>query len=282
MNDETVLTSINAHGVALVTLNRPEVHNAFDEHLIARLTRELRTLNADPKVRALVLAGSGKSFCAGADLNWMKRMARYSEADNIKDALAFAELMLTLNTLGKPTIARVHGPAFGGGVGLVAACDIAIGTRDAVFSLSEVRLGLIPAVISPYVIAAIGERHARRYFLTAERFDAGAAYRIGLIHEFAEIETLDETIIHFLQQLLAGGPLAIGAAKQMIATVAHSPVDQQLMEKTARGIAAIRASKEGREGVAAFLEKRMPAWVNPLTAKDAKSAKKNKPKQKTK
>ena len=270
MGNATVLTAIHANGIATLTLNRPQVHNAFDDQLIAELTAELRKLNDNSKVRAVVLAANGKSFCAGADLKWMKRMARYSEAENIKDALGVAELMFTLNTLNKPTIARIQGPAFGGGVGLVAACDIAVATRDAVFSLSEVRLGLIPAVISPYVVAAIGEHYARRYFLTGERFDVAEAFRIGLIHDLVEAEALDETIAVMLQHLLSGGPHGISAAKQLIVDVAHAPLDRSLMEKTARLIAAVRAGKEGREGVAAFLEKRNPAWIDALKTGKAK------------
>ncbi len=276
MSEKIVLTAVNAQGIATVTLNRPEVHNAFDEHLIARLVADLRRLNGDPEVRAVVLAATGKSFCAGADLHWMQRMAHYSEAENIKDALGLAELMLVLNTLSKPTIARVQGPAFGGGVGLVACCDIAVATREAQFSLSEVRLGLIPAVIGPYVIAAIGERMARRYFLTGARIDPAEAFRIGLIHDLVEADTLDETIASILLQLLAGGPHAVVAAKQMIAGVVRAPLDQALMEETARRSAATRAGKEGREGIAAFLEKRQPAWIEGRRAGKAPATKSKK------
>src|SRR6476661_6812976 len=211
MDEQSVLQSIDANGVATLTLNRPEVHNAFDDHLIVQLTHKLRELDHHASVRVVVLAAGGKSFSAGADLNWMKRIARYSEAENIRDAVALAGLMRALNTMTKPTIARVQGSAFGGGVGLVACCDIAIAGSAAMFSLSEVRLGLIPAVISPYVIAAMGERNARRYFLTAERFDANEALRIGLVHTMVDPAQLDATLTQMIDELLKGGPRAIAA-----------------------------------------------------------------------
>lgn len=263
MSAESVKLSTNASGVATLTLNRPDVHNAFDDQLIAELTHKLHQLNHDAAVRAVVLAAEGKSFSAGADLNWMKRMARYSEAENIRDAVALANLMRTLNGMAKPTIARVQGAAFGGGVGLVACCDIAVASAGAVFSLSEVRLGLIPAVISPYVIAAIGERNARRYFLTAERFDAAEALRIGLIHSAVAEPELDAAVERILGELLKGGPRAIAAAKELIAHIAHRPVDERLAEETAARIAQIRVSPEGLEGIAAFLDKRPAGWIKP-------------------
>jgi methylglutaconyl-CoA hydratase len=250
-----------AQGLAVVRMNRPDVHNAFDDHLIAALTTELRRLDQSPEVRVVVLAANGKSFSAGADLNWMQRMARYSEAENLRDAVAMAGLMRTLHGMHKPTIARVQGAAFGGGVGLVACCDIAVAAAEASFSLSEVRLGLIPSVISPYVIAAIGEREARRYFLTTERFSAEEAMRIGLVHEVTTGDRLDEAVTNFAGQLLKGGPNALAEAKKLIADVAHRPLDDALMEETARRIASIRVSPEGREGLSAFLEKRPPAWT---------------------
>jgi methylglutaconyl-CoA hydratase len=261
MTAEIVRQQVESDGVATLTLNRPEVHNAFDDQLIAQLTQRLRELDADPHVRVVILAAAGKSFSAGADLNWMKRMAGYSEAENLRDGIALAELMHTLSTLRKPTIARVHGPAYGGGVGLVACCDIAIGTPAVAFSLTEVRLGLIPAVISPYVIAAIGERRARRYFLTAERFDAQEALRIGLLHEVVDAEQLDSAVQGIAMQLLKGGPAAHAAAKALIAAVVNRPVDRSVVEDTAERIARIRVTPEGREGIAAFLEKRAPGWV---------------------
>ena len=261
MKYQTLRTE-TAHGVARVIMNRPQVHNAFDEHLIGELTSELRHLDHDAEVRVVVLAASGTSFSAGADLNWMKRMAVYSEADNLRDAVALAGLMRTLHGMRKPTVARVQGPAYGGGVGLVACCDIAVAASDATFSLSEVRLGLIPSVVSPYVIAAIGERAARRFFLTAERFDATEAKLSGLIHEVAHADKLDDTIGRIIGYLLQGGPHAQAAAKELIADVANRPVDDGLMEDTARRIAGIRVTAEGKEGVNAFLEKRPPSWTH--------------------
>jgi methylglutaconyl-CoA hydratase len=260
MDSESVRVNIDG-GVATLTLNRPDVHNAFDDQLIAALTARLRELDANPQVRVVVLAANGKSFSAGADLNWMKRMAAYSEAENLRDAVGLADLMHTLSAMSKPTIARVQGPAYGGGVGLVACCDIAVGTPAVAFSLSEVRLGLIPAVISPHVVAAIGERQARRYFLTAERFDAAQAHRIGLLHEVVDEAQLDAKIAELASHLLKGGPKSQTAAKRLIEAVTNRPIDRPLVEDTAERIARIRVTHEGKEGVAAFLEKRAPGWT---------------------
>lgn len=260
MSEETVKVVLE-NGVASVTLNRPAVHNAFDDALIARLTESLREIGDDPGVRVVVLRGAGKSFSAGADLNWMQRMAGYSRTQNLADAMGLAQLLHTLDSLPRPTIAAVHGVAFGGGVGLVAACDIAVAAETAAFSLSEVRLGLIPAVISPYVVAAIGARQARRYFLTAERFDADEARRVGLVHEVTAPEALEARVAAIVAELLRGGPGALGAAKNLVAAVAGRPVDTALMADTARRIADIRAGEEAREGVGAFLEKRKPRWL---------------------
>ena len=247
--------------IAIVTLNNPERHNAFDETLIADLTGELKALDAREDVRVAVLSATGKSFSAGADLQWMWRMSGYSYDENLRDAGALGELMRTLHAMSKPTIARVQGPAYGGGVGLVACCDIAVGTGDAAFSLSEVKLGLIPAVISPYVIAAIGERAAHRYFLTAERFDAAEAYRLGLLHELCRDEAaMDETIKKLCASLLAAGPQAIGEAKRLISAVAGRSIDAALIADTAQRIARIRAGAEGKEGIGAFLAKRKAGW----------------------
>jgi len=256
-----LLTSIDARGCATVTLNRPELHNAFDDALIANLTAELARLAADEKVRVVVLAAAGKSFSAGADLNWMRRMADYTRQENVADAMALAELLRTLAELPKPTIARVQGAAFGGGVGLVAACDIVLASTRASFCLSEVKLGLIPATISPYVIAAIGPRAARRYFISAERFDAGRALQLGLAHEVVPEEELDAALESLVERLLANGPEAMAAAKRLVADVAWRPVDETLLRETAERIADARASAEGKEGLAAFLEKRAPGWV---------------------
>jgi methylglutaconyl-CoA hydratase len=261
MDNNHILTETRENGVAIVTLNRADVHNAFNDAVIADMTDALRRLGEDDKVRAVVLRAEGKSFSAGADLGWMQRMAGYGHAENLRDAGALAELMRVLNFLPKPTVARVQGAAFGGGVGLVACCDIAIASDAAAFSLSEVRLGLIPAVISPYVVAAIGERAARRYFLTAERFDAAEALRLGLVHQVVPADQLDAAVDDILARLSEGGPAAQRAAKNLIFAVAHRPVDAGLIHDTAERIATIRASSEGREGLAGFLEKRKPAWT---------------------
>ena len=259
MSQDTLQTEIN-QGVGTIRMNRPDVHNAFDDVLIATLSAELRRLDGLPEARVIVLSASGKSFSAGADLNWMRRMAKYSQEENLRDGMALAGLMRTLDEMRKPTIARVQGAALGGGVGLVACCDIAIASMEAVFSLSEVRLGLIPSVISPYVIAAIGEREARRYFLTAERFDAVEARRIGLVHEVVNTEALDAAVANMTAHLLKGGPQALEAAKKLIVDVSRRPMDDALLAETARRIAAIRVEAEGQEGLAAFFDKRPPAW----------------------
>ena len=229
---QTILTEVDVD-VGILTLNKPERHNAFDDVLIAELTVGLRELEADPRVRAVVLSSTGKSFCAGADLNWMKRVADYSPEENLRDAHQLAEMMSTLNELSKPTIARVQGPAYGGGVGLVAACDIAVATYDVHFALTEVKLGIVPAVISPYVLAAIGERYGRRYMLSAERFSAAEAYRIGLLHEIVPgDEQLDEAISEILDTLLNNGPAAQAECKALIRVVAGQPIDQETIEET--------------------------------------------------
>ena len=251
------------NAVAIVVLNRPDVHNAFNGEVIAELTATFAALDADNDVRAVVIAGTGKSFCAGADLNWMKEIAGYSRAQNLADAQALAAMLRTLNGLAKPTIARVHGAAMGGGVGLVACCDIAIAAQEATFALSEAKLGLIPATISPYVVDAIGTRYARRYFLTAERFDAAEAYRIGLVHDLVQQTELDARINELLGALLVAGPQAQTECKALIRNVSHRPIDAQVIAGTARHIADVRASPEGKEGVAAFLGKRKAAWVPP-------------------
>ena len=249
------------NNIGLVALNRPDLHNAFNETLVSELTKVLQTLDAEAAVRAVVLTGHGKSFCAGADLNWMKKMAGYGAAENLADAQALALMLRTLNGLSKPTVACVRGAAFGGGVGLVACCDIAVAAHDAIFSLSEAKLGLIPATISPYVIEAIGARQARRYFLTAERFTAAEAFRIGLVHDIVPEPELDARINELLGELLVAGPVAQLECKALIRGVAHKPIDADVIAGTAEHIAAVRASPEGKEGVAAFLAKRSPKWV---------------------
>ncbi len=263
MSNESVVTEIGPDGVATITFNRPELHNAIDESVIAQCKAGLRRVADDPAARVVVIAGNGKSFCAGADLNWMKRTADYDEAQNYRDALEFTELLALIDGMPKPTIARVHGPAYGGGVGVVACCDIAIGTPQAAFCFSEVRLGLIPAMISPYAVAAIGERHARRYMLTAERIEAAEALRIGLLHELCTADELDATIGRIVEQALRGGPASIASCKTLIAQVAQGPIDQAKQNYTARMIATTRASAEGKEGIGAFLDKRKPAWILP-------------------
>jgi methylglutaconyl-CoA hydratase len=248
--------------IGLLTLNRAERHNAFDDGLIADIIAGLRELNTHPDVRVVVVSALGKSFCAGADLNWMKRAAGYTDEENLADSRQLAEMLRTLNEMKKPTIARVQGPAYGGGVGLISACDIAVATYDAQFSLSEVKLGIIPAVISPYVIAKIGERYARRYFLTAERFSASEAYRIGLVHEIVPDEAgLDDAVGELIDTLLKNGPRAMAQAKLLIRAVVNRPIDAALIEDTAQRITRQRASDEGREGLGAFLEKRKPNWL---------------------
>jgi methylglutaconyl-CoA hydratase len=264
MNEDASFTSIEVvrnRPVVRIALSRPDVHNAFDDTLIAELARAIAMLETDDAVRVVVLEGRGRSFCAGADLNWMKRMAGYSDAENLADANALAAMLSALNGTSKPTIARVHGAAYGGGVGLIACCDIAIGTPDASFALSEARLGLIPATISPYVIESIGARAARRYFLTAERFGADEAKRLGLLHEMVPAAELDAFIDRTIASLLAAGPRAQAECKSLIAAVAHRPVGAEVIADTARRIARLRATTEGREGVAAFLGKRPAAWT---------------------
>ncbi|MEO8145191.1 MAG: enoyl-CoA hydratase/isomerase family protein [Betaproteobacteria bacterium] len=262
--------------VAIVTLNRPEVRNAFDDVLIADLTKTFRELDRDDDVRAVVLAGAGSAFCAGADLNWMKRMSGYGYEENLADARALAEMLRTLDQLSKPTVARVHGPAYAGGVGLVAACDIAIGSQEAEFCLTEVKLGLSPATISPYVVRAMGARLARRYFLTGEVIDAGEAYRLRLLSDVASKDELDGAVNALLGHLVTGGRAAHGRIKDLIGTVAAGPVDDAMIADTAKRIADIRVSPEGKEGIASFLEKRKPAWVTEFEAVRVKPARKKK------
>jgi methylglutaconyl-CoA hydratase len=261
MSDAFLVTGRHADGSARITLNRPEIHNAFDDRLIAELTAALAALAHDDAVRVVVLTGSGKSFSAGADLNWMRRTSTYGEAENLADAKALAKLMATLNELPKPTIARVNGAALGGGTGLVACCDIVVASSHAMFGTTEVRLGLIPAVIGPYVVAAIGVRQARRLMLTGERIDAGEAARIGLVHEVVAADELDAAIATLMEHLLKGGPHALAAAKRLVHDLAGRPIDAELIDYSTRRIAALRATPEAREGVAAFLGKREASWL---------------------
>lgn len=246
--------------VARLILDRTEKHNAFDDALIVDLTEALESLNRNVSVRVVVLVAEGPSFSAGGDLAWMQRAAKYDAAQNLADARALAKLMATLDGMSKPTIAAVQGPAYGGGCGLIAACDIAIAASEAIFALTEVRLGLIPAVIGPYVIRAIGQRQARRLFLTAERFSAEEALRIGFIHEITAIKGLQAAVDRTVNLLLQGGPKALGEAKKLVQELAD-PEGQNFADAMAKKIAAMRQTPEGQEGIAAFLEKRKPAWV---------------------
>lgn len=260
MSEKMILVDIDVRGVATVTLNRPDVHNAFDDALIDTLDGILKQLDHNDAVRVVVLAAEGKSFSAGADLRWMQRMASYSETENLEDARRLAALMRTLNQMVKPTLARVQGSAFGGGVGLIACCDIVVASEHARFALTEVKLGLIPAVISPYVSRAIGDRHARRYMLTGEQFSAEEGYRLGLVHDVVPESLLDERIRTLVAMLLENGPAAMTAIKALLSRVAGGPLDDAMIEDTAKRIAKIRATDEGKEGVTAFLEKRKPRW----------------------
>lgn len=250
-----------ADRVATVTLDRPAVRNAFSETMIGELTGVFTELAQDDDAKVIVLAAAGKAFCAGADLHWMKKMSGYSDAENRADALLLARMLKTLHDCPKPVVARVQGDVYAGGTGLVAACDIAVAVRDAGFCLSETRLGLLPATIGPYVIRAMGERAARRYMLTAERFDAAEALRIGYVHEVVDADALDAAVACHVDLLKANSSNAMTETKRLIRDVATAPLDEALLEDTAARIAAIRATDEGREGIRSFLEKRKPSWV---------------------
>jgi len=261
MENGTVTIEIDGRGVATVTMNNPEKHNAFDDAIIAELTQAFHLVANDDAVRVVVLASNGKSFSAGADLNWMKRMADYSYEENLRDAAALAEMLKVLNFMPKPTIARVQGAAFGGAVGLVSCCDMAVAAPRAGFCLSEVKIGLIPATISPYVVAAIGNRASRRYFTTAERFSAETAKDLGLVSEVVDAEELDNTITALVDSLLTNSPAAVQAAKQLVFDVAEREITETLINDTCERIAAIRVSPEGQEGLSAFLQKRTANWI---------------------
>jgi methylglutaconyl-CoA hydratase len=258
----TLLTETDPRGIAVITLNRPEVHNAFDDVMIGELTQAFNTCGADSSVRAVVVDAEGKSFCAGADLNWMKRAANYSPEESRRDAMALATMLRTVYECPKPVIARVQGNAFGGGVGLISACDMAFAVHGVLFSLSEVKLGIIPSAISPYVINAIGARQASRYFLTAERFSASEAYRIGLLHDMSTvIEGVDELIAQRIENLLGNGPQSMAEAKALIRTVSNKGVTDAVVNDTVDRISRVRAGAEAKEGMSAFLEKRSAAWA---------------------
>lgn len=261
---KSLLLEQHANGVTHLILNRPQVHNAFDDVMIEELIHSLDQIQADEKTRVVVLSSQGQHFSAGADVNWMKRMATYSEAENHEDARRLGLLMKTLNQLNKPTVAKIHGAAFGGGVGLIACCDIAIASNEASFCFSEVKIGLIPAVISPYIINAIGERAARRYFLTAEKFSAEEGLRLGLLHKTVEPTALNSTTENMVQQLLLNSPAAQQEAKTLIRATNRGIIDAAMEEDTSRRIAHMRISPEGQEGLRAFLEKRHPSWILPI------------------
>lgn len=255
------LTIAVENSVARITLSRPEVRNAFNDEVIAELTQAFQTLGQRGDVRAIVLAAEGPAFCAGADLNWMRRMADYTRTENLADAAKLAEMLRVMYECPKPTVARVQGDVFAGGVGLVAACDMVVSVDTATYCLSEVKLGLIPATISPYVIRAMGARAAHRYFLTAERFNAVEAHRIGLVHEVVGADALDAKVDELLKALTSASPNAVRACKRLVQDVAEREIDAALIEATVAGIADIRSSEEGREGVQSFLQKRKPSWL---------------------
>jgi len=260
MNLQHLKLAIAGH-VATVTLARADVRNAFNDEVIAELTQVFTHLGAQDAVRVIVLAAEGTAFCAGADLNWMRRMADYSREQNLADAQALAEMLRVIYACPKPTIARVQGDVYAGGTGLVAACDMAVAADTAGFCLSETRIGLIPATISPYVIRAMGPRAAHRYFLTAERFDAAEALRIGFVHQVVPPEGLDTAVGALVKALVGAGPAAVRASKRLVQAVAEQEITQSLIADTAQGIADIRVSVEGREGIQSFLAKRKPSWL---------------------
>lgn len=261
MEHQTLKMTRDNYGVVSLSLNRPDVHNAFDAEMVVELRETARELGEDPEVRAVILRGEGPSFCAGADMKWMQEAANFTPEKNRADSSALSAMLYNLNLMPKPLIVLVHGAAFGGGAGLVAVADIAIGLKDAKFAFSEVRLGLTPATVSPYVVAAIGERNARAYFLSGKRFDGREAFRIGLVHQLADSrEEMEDLAAVWIQCILESAPRAVTAAKKLIASVNNNEITPALREDTAELIAAERASVEGREGTSAFLEKRRPSW----------------------
>jgi methylglutaconyl-CoA hydratase len=249
--------------VAQVWLNRPEVRNAFNDGVVAELTAAFTQLAADAEVRVVMLGGHGKAFCAGADLSWMRSMANYSWAQNQADAAALAQMLWTIYRCPVPVLGRIHGDCYAGGVGLAAVCDVLVAADTVQFCLSEARLGLLPATIGPYVVKAMGEQAARRYFVTAERFSAAQAQMLGFVHEVVAAQALDARIDGLVEAIVANGPAAVKACKRLVQDVAGQPIDEALRADTARRIADMRASTEGREGVQAFLNKREPAWLTP-------------------
>ena len=258
---DKVITQIDSRGIARVILNNPDKHNAFDDQMIIKLTEAFEAVATNSDVRIMLLQSEGKSFSAGADLGWMKRMARYSYQQNLSDAHALAAMLKALHQMPIPTIARVQGAAFGGALGLISCCDIAVASSKASFALSEVKIGLVPSTISPYVIAAIGERHAKRYFMTAERFDANTALQISLVHEAVEERFLDDKVEQLITMILSNGPEAVVAAKQLVFAISGKAIDSTLIKHTCEVIAGIRVSAQGQEGLNAFLDKRKPHWL---------------------
>ncbi|HTT11331.1 MAG TPA: enoyl-CoA hydratase/isomerase family protein [Burkholderiaceae bacterium] len=268
MSAQTLEISL-AHRVAVVRMAREKVRNAFNETMIAELAQTFRELGADDGIRAIVLAGRGPAFCAGADLDWMRRMANYSPQENRTDARALADMLHVIDTCPKPTVARVHGDAYAGGMGLIAACDIAFAASNVNFCLSETRLGLIPATISPYVLRSMGANAARRYFISAEKFPAAEAYRIGFVHDIAPPEELDARVNALLGTLMETSGNAVREAKRLVREIGGRPIDERLLADTAERIAAVRSSDDGKEGVRAFLEKRKPRWLADFEAEQA-------------
>ena len=258
---DKVITQIDSRGIARVILNNPDKHNAFDDQMLIQLTEAFEAVATNSDVRIMLLQSEGKSFSAGADLGWMKRMARYSYQQNLSDTHALAAMLKALHQMPIPTIARVQGAAFGGALGLISCCDIAVASSKASFALSEVKIGLVPSTISPYVIAAIGERHAKRYFMTAERFDANTALQISLVHEAVEERFLDDKVEQLITMILSNGPEAVVAAKQLAFAISGKAIDSTLIEHTCEVIAGIRVSAQGQEGLNAFLDKRKPHWL---------------------
>jgi len=273
-DENHVLFDVDHRGIAVVTLNNPDKHNAFDDKIIAQLTAIFREISERSDIKLMVLASSGKSFSAGADLGWMKRMASYTFEENLKDANALATMLKMLNFLPQPTIAKIQGAAFGGAVGLASCCDIVIASNKASFCLSEVKLGLIPATISPYVINAIGQKACRRYFLTAERFFTDKAEQLGLVSEVVAPEELDNSVDEMINVLLTNSPHAINHAKQLTLDVAYQDINEELLNITSERIAAIRVSAEGQEGLSAFFEKRKPSWHPALSDNSTVSSEK--------
>jgi methylglutaconyl-CoA hydratase len=258
---EVVQCEILPHNVAKLTLNRPDVHNAIDEMMVEQLLNHFKKLSNKPEIRVILLTAVGKTFCAGIDLKWVQKTATYSQEENIKDAQLLAQLLETINSCPKPTIALIQGAAYGGGIGLIAVCDIAIAVEDAYFCMPEVKRGIIPAVVGPYVVNAIGQRQARRYMLTAERINAHEAFHLGLIHEVVGEEELEAISKVFIMDILEGSPQALEAAKDLIRFVSSRPIDAQVQREVAQRIAEIRTSVDAQEGIQAFLSKRRPSWV---------------------